>query len=195
MGKSDGLTAYSLKCLSAIALTTWLSIAVWAQRAPKAPPPHNRPTAPANETRTPGPVRSPHSMGKDLTVPLCPSHFDDNLTKNGVAGPHDKGITPARITHVVPAKITQQAMGASGTTHIGNYIVVVNVVVNAKGLPQDICLQKSAGYGLDAAAAAAVEEYQFSPARKDGKSVQMRLPIGVRFISPEVGTGGQVAPR
>lgn len=190
MGKSDGLRAFSVNIFSAIVLAICVTAPAWAQRAPKAPPPHNPPTAPANESRTPGPVRSTHSMGKDLTVPLCPSHFHDSLPAR-----NDKDITAPKITKVVPAKITQQAMGASGTTHVGNYIVIVNVMVDDKGLPQDLCLQKSAGYGLDAAAATAVADYHFAPAKKDGKPVEMRMPIGVRFINPEVGTGGQVAPR
>lgn len=148
-----------------------------------------RPTAPADETRAPAPVRSIHSMGKDWTVPLCPSHFHDSLSTNGIAGPRDKDVTPPTVRKSYPAAITQQAIDASGKTHIGNYIVIVNVVVDAKGVPSNLCLQKSSGYGLDAAAAAAVPQYRFNPAKKDGKPVRIRVPVEVRFENPEIGEG------
>lgn len=158
---------------------TCLGAAVFAQKPP---------TSPDNETRNPGPVRSTHSMGKDFMVPMCPSHFDDSLSGNGIAGPHDQNVTRPTVSKSYPAGITQQAIDASGKTHIGNYIVIVNVVVSAKGIPTALCLQKSSGYGLDAAAAAAVPQYRFHPAEKNGKPVRIRVPVEVRFENPEIGT-------
>lgn len=149
----------------------------------------NTPTAPADETKSPAPVRSIHSMGKDWTVPMCPAHFHDSLSANGIASPREKDVTPPTVRKSYPAAITQQAIDASGKTHIGNYIVIVNVVVDGKGVPSNLCLQKSSGYGLDAAAAAAVPQYRFNPAKKDGKPVRIRVPVEVRFENPEIGQG------
>lgn len=171
---------FSIKTASAILCVACLGAAAFAQKVP---------TAPANETRTPGPVRSVHSMGKDFEVPMCPSHFHDSLSGNGIAGPHDQDVTPPTVSKSYPASITQQAIAASGKTHIGNYIVIVNVVVDTKGIPSRLCLQKSSGYGLDAAAAAAVPQYRFNPAKKDGKPVSIRVPVEVRFENPEIGMG------
>lgn len=140
-------------------------------------------TAPANESRTPGTVRSINSMAGDYTIPLCAARFHDSLKTDHIAGPHDIGVTRPKIVHTVPALITQQAIDASGRTHIGNYNVIVNVVVNTKGNPTELCLQKSSGYGLDAAAANAVEQYRFDPAAKGGHPVKMRIPVEVRFLS------------
>jgi len=148
------------------------------------------PTSPADESRTPAPVRSPYSMGKDLLVPLCPAHFHDSLRGNGIAGPHDQDVTPATVKKPVPAEITLQAIDSSGKTHIGNYVVIVNVLVNTKGIPSGLCLEKSSGYGLDGAAASAVSQYRFNPAQKNGKPIRMRVPVEVRFKNPEIAMAG-----
>jgi TonB family protein len=140
-------------------------------------------TSPANETRTPVDLRSTNSIGADLTVPLCPQ-FHDGLDRDGIAAPVEEGVTPARISNAVPALITQQAVAAAGVTHIGNFIVIVDVLVDEKGNPHDLCLRKSVGYGLDASAAAAVEQYRFVPAKKDGKPVKSRFGVEVRFTTP-----------
>ena len=169
---------FSVKIFLVMLFVAWLSAATSAQKTP---------TAPNNETKNPAPVRSIHSMGKDWTVPLCPSHFHDSLSTNGIAGPHDQDVTRPTVSKSYPAAITQQAIAASGKTHIGNYIVIVNVVVDTKGIPTKLCLQKSSGYGLDAAAAAAVPEYRFNPAKKNGKPVPIRVPVEVRFENPEIG--------
>lgn len=171
---------FSVKAVSVLFFLACLGARALAQKTP---------TAPDDETRTPAAVRSIHSMGKDWMVPMCPSHFHDSLSSNGIAGPHDQDVTPPTVSKSYPASITQQAIAASGKTHIGNYIVIVNVVVNTKGVPTKLCLQKSSGYGLDAAAAAAVPQYRFNPAKKNGKPVPIRVPVEVRFENPEIGMG------
>lgn len=141
-------------------------------------------TSPANEPRLVRTVRSRHSVGADLKVPLCPSEFHDSLQSDGIAGARDKDVTLPQVKKSVPALITQQAIKGAGTTHIGNYLVIVNVVVNTKGIPSHLCLQKSSGYGLDASAANAVSDYRFDPAKENGKPVRIRVPVEVRFVAP-----------
>ncbi len=141
-------------------------------------------TSPANESRKPVTVRSLNSIGADLAVPLCPQRFHDSLPRNGIAAQNEKGVTPARIKTTVPAPMTQQAIDGAGKTHIGNFNVIVNVAVDKKGDPYDLCLQKSSGYGLDASAAAAVRQYRFDPAEQNGRPVKSRVPVEVRFVTP-----------
>lgn len=146
-------------------------------------------TAPANEPRVVGTVRSPQSIGADLRVPLCPAHFHDSLRGNGIAGPGDKDVTQPKVKSTIPAQMTQQAItGGSapgvGRAHVGNYDVIVYVVVDAGGVPHDLCLQKSSGYGLDASAATAVQQYHFDPAKRNSRPVKMRVPVQVRFVTP-----------
>ncbi|MDR3752743.1 MAG: energy transducer TonB [Terracidiphilus sp.] len=144
----------------------------------------NPATSPANEPREVGTVRSLHSMGPDLKVPLCPAHFHDSLRANSIAGPQDKDVTPPKAKTTVPAPITQDAVMGAGKTHIGNFEVIVSVIVDTKGVPHDLCLRKSSGYGLDASAAAAVGQYRFDPAKQGGKPVRARVPVEVRFLTP-----------
>lgn len=174
---------FSLRVVSVVLCGAALGAGAFAQKAN---------TAPGDESRQPGPVRSVHSLGKDWSVPLCPSHFHDSLSGNGIASPQDKAVTAPTVRKSFPAAITQQAIAASGKSHIGNYIVIVNVVVDAEGVPSNLCLQKSSGYGLDAAAAAAVPEYRFNPAKKHGRPVKMRVPVEVRFANPEMGASETV---
>jgi len=142
------------------------------------------PMAPAGETRNPVAVRSPYSRGADLSVPLCPVHLHDSLGSNGIAGPDDPGVTLAKTIRTVPAKMTLDAIRTAGKTHVGNYLVILNALVDKRGAPTKVCLQKSSGYGLDGSAAAAVLQYRFDPARENGKPVPMRVSIPVRFLSP-----------
>lgn len=142
------------------------------------------PTTPNNESRDPAAVRSPYSRGADLKVPLCPVHFHDSLATNGIAGPHEHGVTPPKPTREVPGKITQDAVRTAGKSHIGNYHVLLDVVVDKQGKPTRLCLEKSAGYGLDASAATAVNQYRFKPAEKAGKPVRMRIEVDVPFTTP-----------
>lgn len=142
------------------------------------------PSAQPSETRKPVTVRSPYSTGADLAVPLCAARFHDSLKSDRIASANEPGVTAAKTKRTVPAKMTIQAIDAAGKTHIGNFLVITNAVVDANGNPQNICLEKSSGYGLDASAVAAVGQYRFEPAKKEGKPVPMRVAVEVRFVSP-----------
>lgn len=168
-----------------VGLLCFPSIWAFAQQAP---------LAPAGETRDPVAVRSPYSRGADLSVPLCPVHFHDSLDANGIAGPDDRGVTPPKATRTVPAKMTLDAIRTAGTTHVGNYLVILNILVDKRGAPTKVCLEKSSGYGLDASAAAAVQRYRFDPATEKGKPVPMRMPITVQFVSPNPTESFQAIP-
>lgn len=142
------------------------------------------PTAPANESRRPTTVRSPNSTGADLAVPLCESRFHDSLARNGIANAHEARVTPPKIKHKVPAQITREAISAGSTTHITNYLVVMDVVVDTDGHPTESCLAQSSGYGLDASAASAVQQYRWEPAMRSGRPVKMRTPVHFQFVNP-----------
>jgi len=54
-------------------------------------------------------------------------------------------------------------------------------VVDKEGNPTDLCILKSAPYGLDAEAAKAVRQYRFQPGSKDGVPVPVRIDIVIKF--------------
>ena len=59
--------------------------------------------------------------------------------------------------------------------------VILNVIVDASGLPKDIRVQRSLGMGLDEKAIAAVKTWRFTPAMKDGHPVAVQMSVEVNF--------------
>jgi TonB family protein len=59
--------------------------------------------------------------------------------------------------------------------------VVLWLVVDADGLPQLIRVQRSLGMGLDEAAIAAVKQWKFEPATKNGQPVRVMINVEVNF--------------
>ena len=55
------------------------------------------------------------------------------------------------------------------------------VVLGPDGLPRQISLVKSLGYGLDEAAIEAVRKWRFKPSMKDGKPVAVQINMELNF--------------
>ena len=60
-------------------------------------------------------------------------------------------------------------------------ICLVSLIVDAYGMPQNIRVVKSLGYGLDEAAIEAVQRYRFRPATKEHRPVPVMMSIEVNF--------------
>jgi protein TonB len=60
-------------------------------------------------------------------------------------------------------------------------VSIVEVTVDEKGKPQDLCIAKEAGYGLDKRAYDAVRMYIFQPATLNGDPVAVRIAVEVAF--------------
>ena len=60
-------------------------------------------------------------------------------------------------------------------------IVLVNLVVDPHGLPQDVHVLRGIGHGLDEKAVEAVKQYKFKPAMEGGKPVPVNLNVEVNF--------------
>ena len=60
-------------------------------------------------------------------------------------------------------------------------VVVLAVVVTAEGKTTDIQVIRSPGMGLDEKAIEAVRKWKFKPAMKDGKPVNVQVPIEITF--------------
>jgi TonB family protein len=58
---------------------------------------------------------------------------------------------------------------------------VIRLTVDSTGMPQDICVNKQAGYGLDKQAVKVVKKYRFKPATLNGKPVPVRIAVVVDF--------------
>ncbi|MBZ5601137.1 MAG: M56 family metallopeptidase [Acidobacteriia bacterium] len=105
-----------------------------------------------------------------IVLPLA-AFQDPTVHKIGEAG-----LTPPRVISKVEPVYTPEARDAKidGT-------VVLKCVIGDSGLAENIEVVRSVDAGLDSNAVAAVSQWQFSPARKDGKPVPVQATIEVNF--------------
>jgi protein TonB len=59
--------------------------------------------------------------------------------------------------------------------------VLVHLIVDAKGVPQNVQVLRGIGMGLDEKAVEAVKQYRFKPATEGGEPVPVELNIEVNF--------------
>ena len=60
-------------------------------------------------------------------------------------------------------------------------VVLVNLIVDTRGLPENVHVLRGVGMGLDEKAVEAVKQYRFKPAMENGKPVPVELNVEVNF--------------
>ena len=116
-----------------------------------------------------------------VPAPTCPSTFEFHPE---VDGAYNIGgdVKAPKLKHYVTAQWSDEAKTRGAFNPFKPDPSAVSFVVDTQGLPQDVCILKAAGYGLDAEAAKAVWQYRFQPATKgDGTPVAVRVSIHVTF--------------
>jgi TonB family protein len=88
----------------------------------------------------------------------------------------DAGVVPPTVITRTDPEYAEPARkaGLEGT-------VVVSLLIDEQGLPQDVAVVKSLGMGLDEKATACVLKWRFKPATKDGKPVKIAAHVDVSF--------------
>ncbi len=88
----------------------------------------------------------------------------------------EPGVTAPKVLHKVDPDYTKQAKDAKieGT-------VVLNVEVHPDGRAHNMRVERSLDPGLDQQALESVEQWRFSPAKKDGKPVTVAATIEINF--------------
>lgn len=122
--------------------------------------------------------------GKMPRLTSCPAQFGDGLQTNGVVPMGTvPGVTQPKAVWAPEAAFTDKARKEIHKRAMFPYrsISTIALVVDPKGLPRELCVQKSAEFDLDKAAAESVWEYRFEPAVKDGKPVAKRVAVEVKF--------------
>lgn len=122
-------------------------------------------------------------------VPELPAYWKryavKNLLSNGeVSSPasrpikRDSSIKPPRLIHSVHPKYPEWVydMGYNGQT-------LINLWVSPDGTPSHFSIIQPVGMGLDEDALAAVMQYRFDPAIKDGKPVTVEVNVQVSLES------------
>jgi len=86
------------------------------------------------------------------------------------------GVSAPTLTYKVEPEYSEEARKAK---HQGT--VVLYVVVDAKGVPQNVRVVRAIGLGLDEKAIEAVNKWRFKPGLKDGAPVAVAATIEVNF--------------
>lgn len=88
------------------------------------------------------------------------------------------GVTAPRVTHEVKADYTKQAQEAKVQG-----FVLLSVVVKNDGAVGDVQVRRSLDtkFGLDDAAVAAMKQWTFEPARRNGEPVSVRVTVEMSF--------------
>jgi TonB family protein len=84
--------------------------------------------------------------------------------------------TPPSLLTKVDPQFSEQARKAKFSG-----VVLVNLIVDANGLPRNVHVLRGVGMGLDESAVAAVKQYTFRPAMEGGKPVAVELNVEVNF--------------
>ena len=86
------------------------------------------------------------------------------------------GVSAPLALNSVEAKFSEEARAKKKSGEC-----IFSLIVDAQGMPQDIQETKNLGYGLDENALAAVNQYRFKPAMKDGEPVPAKITVEVNF--------------
>jgi TonB family protein len=86
------------------------------------------------------------------------------------------GVTQPEVIYKVDPEFSAEAKKAKF-----NGIVLVNLIVDQKGKPQNVHVLRGVGMGLDEKALAAVKKYKFKPAMEAGKPVPADLNVEINF--------------
>jgi TonB family protein len=128
-----------------------------------------------------GTIRSAVLAAVCIFVGAGAARAQDAPPATGEDAPKPPVITPPALKKFVEAPYPQQAYsdGVSGT-------VVLELVVGTDGKPRDVKVVTSAGHGFDEAAVAAVQQFEFQPATKDGEpmAARIRYPYVFEFQAP-----------
>jgi TonB family protein len=117
-------------------------------------------------------------------APICaqtqsPQDQDTDLGKKGTGDRVFRvggGVSAPRAISAPDPEYSEKARNAKyqGTC-------VLRLVVDTKGLPRDIRVERPLGLGLDEKAVEAVRQWRFEPAMKDGVPVAVLLAVEVSF--------------
>ena len=86
------------------------------------------------------------------------------------------GVSQPQVIYQVDPEFSEEARKAK---FMG--VVLVNLIVDTRGLPQNVHILRGVGMGLDEKAIEAVRQYRFKPAMEGGKPVPVELNVEVNF--------------
>ena len=111
------------------------------------------------------------ASGPAVPAPSAPQQYS-GVPVRKIGG----GVTEPELIHKTDPEFSAEAKKAKF-----NGIVLVNLIVDAKGRPQNVHVLRGVGMGLDEKAIKAVKQYKFKPAMEGGKPVPVGLNVEINF--------------
>lgn len=95
---------------------------------------------------------------------------------SGAVDPGKGGVGYPRLMKQIDPQSSESAqeMRYSGS-------VLVGLIVDVNGKPDQLCIRRAAGLGLDERALAAISQYAFAPAKRNGAPVAVIMDVAVNF--------------
>lgn len=116
-----------------------------------------------------------------MAVVIEPQSPSQSATQGSPYGPVykvGKGVTAPVALKSVEAKFPKSARDAK----VGfDAVVLVRLIVDAEGMPQDVHISRSYNADFDAEAIKAIKQDRFKPAMKNGRPVAVEISIEVDF--------------
>jgi TonB family protein len=114
-----------------------------------------------------------------------------NYTLAGAAKPQGSNDSMPMVIYKVDPEFSAEARQAK----IGG-VVLIGLVVNSQGVPENLRVLRAVGHGLDEQAVEAVKQYKFKPAMEDGNPVAKEINVEVNFKTMDSPgqSGGASAP-
>ncbi len=72
---------------------------------------------------------------------------------------------------------------------------MLSMVVGVDGVPRDIRVQRSGGYGFDEEAMKSTKKWRFTPAMMDGQFIAVNISVEISFHLGAVPAGAQSQPK
>ena len=117
-------------------------------------------------------------LAQDNSTPVVPSNPAGQDSAIVGPGAYRVGgaVTAPKLVYSPDPEYSKEARKAhlQGT-------VVLWLIVDEKGLPQNIRVQRSLGMGLDEQAIKAIKQWRFNPSTKDGHPVRVMINVEVNF--------------
>ncbi len=112
------------------------------------------------------------------SVILSRSEASSNIPVVSMPGIYNVGgeVNAPVVVNTVNAEFSEEARSAKYSG-----ICYVSLIVDTKGMPQNVHVVRSLGMGLDEKAIEAASQYRFKPAMKDGVPVPVLITVEVNF--------------
>jgi TonB family protein len=108
---------------------------------------------------------------------------DDRIASGALPKKIGDGVSAPIVIYMVQPKFSQAAKDAAKAGDFKGGHVLVHLIVDEQGIPQNVRVIRGVGYDLDDKAIEAVKQYKFNPGLENGQPVPVAINIEVSFAT------------